>query len=403
MIMRSWAGTVGTAFVVAFGSAACSGSDARPCPDPPTLSAFHPAPPQDVPLTLDHWRRVVVDSARPGRAVFVLPADLNRDGKSEILAGAWVYLSRDGSAEQWDRRPIGGGLGNVAAVADFNGDGNLDALGTRGEGDYPESAEFVLRLGNGCGGFSRGQRIQRASGDFLQGVAVGHFASNEGLEVALSWHEAGNGIQLLVPPAGAVGTLAWNRVSDFSQDEQLTAADLDRDGRTDLMMGTRWLRNLSAGFALDTIDADSAAPDRNRVADIDGDGWPDVVVGFEAINVPGPLRWYRNPGGNDSGWTRHDIDEVVGPMSLDLGDLDGDGDMDVVVGEHNLKDPATARLLIYENLGAGKSWKPHLVYTGDEHHDGAQLLDADGDGDLDIVSIGWGHSRVLLYENLAIP
>jgi hypothetical protein len=42
------------------------------------------------------------------------------------------------------------------------------------------------------------------------------------------------------------------------------------------------------------------------------------------------------------------------------------------------------------------------VSTGDEHHDGAVLVDIDGDGDLDIISIGWAHGRVLLYENKAI-
>lgn len=36
---------------------------------------------------------------------------------------------------------------------------------------------------------------------------------------------------------------------------------------------------------------------------------------------------------------------------------------------------------------------------GDEHHDGAVLADIDDDGDLDILSIGWSHARVLLYEN----
>jgi len=34
-----------------------------------------------------------------------------------------------------------------------------------------------------------------------------------------------------------------------------------------------------------------------------------------------------------------------------------------------------------------------------EHHDGAVLADIDDDGDLDILSIGWSHGRVLLYEN----
>jgi hypothetical protein len=44
-----------------------------------------------------------------------------------------------------------------------------------------------------------------------------------------------------------------------------------------------------------------------------------------------------------------------------------------------------------------------VVFTGDEHHDGALLVDIDRDGDLDIISIGWSHNRVILYENLAAP
>jgi len=71
-------------------------------------------------------------------------------------------------------------------------------------------------------------------------------------------------------------------------------------------------------------------------------------------------------------WTTHVIsDAVVGPMSLDVADMDGDGDWDVIVGEHNLSTPANARLLIFENTdGVGGSWTPHTVYSGDEHHDG---------------------------------
>ena len=42
-----------------------------------------------------------------------------------------------------------------------------------------------------------------------------------------------------------------------------------------------------------------------------------------------------------------------------------------------------------------------LIYTGDEHHDGAQVVDIDNDGDYDLISIGWGHDQVVLYENLS--
>ena len=56
---------------------------------------------------------------------------------------------------------------------------------------------------------------------------------------------------------------------------------------------------------------------------------------------------------------------------------------------------------MFENLGRGRQWRRHLVYTGDEHHDGAILVDLDRDGDLDVISIGWGHNKVVIYENLA--
>jgi len=82
--------------------------------------------------------------------------------------------------------------------------------------------------------------------------------------------------------------------------------------------------------------------------------------------------------------------------------MDSDGDLDVVVGEHNLNNPSSAKLYVFENADRnGTSWNQHMVYTGDEHHDGVQVVDIDNDGDLDIISIGWSHNRVVLYENKA--
>ena len=125
-------------------------------------------------------------------------------------------------------------------------------------------------------------------------------------------------------------------------------------------------------------------------------------MGYEAIGIPGVLAWYEQEDSATSLWKEHIIsDTVIGPMSLDARDMDRDGDLDVIVGEHT-PNKSSARIYVYENLsGLGDVWKVHVVHTGDEHHDGAQAIDMDQDGDLDILSIGWFTKEVYLYENLA--
>lgn len=225
------------------------------------------------------------------------------------------------------------------------------------------------------------------------------------LQVALSWHESGHGVQALTVPANpSTGTWQWTTLSGTSQDEGLSAGDIDRDGRPDLLLGTQWLRNGVGGWSTATMHAPWGPPDRNRLADINRDGRLDAVVGYESPWSPGRLAWYEQPSsGAQQTWIEHVIsDQVIGPMSLDVRDMDGDGDLDVVTGEHDLNNPAAARALVFENVdGSGAVWKQHVVYTGDEHHDGMQAVDIDNDSDLDIVSTGWTHGRVVLYENLS--
>ena len=107
------------------------------------------------------------------------------------------------------------------------------------------------------------------------------------------------------------------------------------------------------------------------VADISGDGSPDVIVGGR----DGPLVWYAWPG-----WAKAVIAEG-GYKTVDgeTGDMDGDGDLDVVMGG----------LLWYENpRPAGDPaeglWRVHRVADHPPHD--LELADLDGDGDLDIVT-----------------
>jgi hypothetical protein len=363
-----------------------------------------PAQPSQ-PLALDRWQRHVIDPDRPGRAVFVVPADLDGDGEPDLVTGGWWYRNPGDAAGDWTRRAVGEGFGDVALAHDFNGDGALDLLGAEGAPQSQKPATLVWARNDGTGSFSILDNIPAPGGDFLQGVAVVRPSVGGPIQVALSWHAAAEGVQMLtVPKDPSSDQWGLDTVSQASQDEALSVGAIDRDVALDLLLGTKWLRHGGTSWTTHTLHPTEGHPDRNKLVDMNADGRLDAVVGFEAINEPGKLAWYEQPSTSTDTWTEHVISlEVVGPMSMDVADIDRDGDPDVIVGEHNYAQPETAKLQIFENLdGKSSEWKAHVVSVGDEHHDGAVVVDIDNDGDLDIVSIGWSHRRVLLYENLAI-
>lgn len=358
------------------------------------------------PPSLDRWERKVIDPSRPWRAIFITAADMDKDGLQDIITGGWWYKNPGNQFGTWARETIGEPLNNVTVVYDFDGDGLVDVLGTMGQGSDADP-RFVWARNNGSGSFSTLTNIDQGAGDFLQGVAVGRLENGGDLKVALSWHASGNGIQMLSVPSNPLSdTWGIETISATSQDEALSMGDIDQDGDQDLLLGTVWLEQGGSFWNEHLLHDTSGSPygesdpDRNRLADINQDGRLDAVVGYEAISAPGKLAWYEQGQDATMVWQEHLIAMVVGPMSLDTADIDWDGDTDVVVGEHNLDDPSKARLLVFENVdGIGNLWREHLVYEGDEHHDGAQVVDIDGDHDLDIVSIGWDHGKVVLYEN----
>jgi hypothetical protein len=362
------------------------------------------------------WKRHVIDARMPWRSVFVHAADINADGRKDLVAGGRWYEHPGSLGAVWRVHEIGAGANNVALIHDFNGDGTLDVLASTW--NHPRAWTWRERLANRLGKLNLGapgglvwskndghgrfvvmNNLPQAAGDFLQGVALLRHESRT--SVALSWHQTNLGIEeLLVPAHPEREPWRIRRLSTVSQDEQITAVDIDRDGRTDLMLGTQWLAGVT--WNAHAIHTPLGKPDRHQVVDLDGDGRLDVVVGYEAVNAPGLLAWYRQGSDPKAPWMQHTIATLTGPMSLGVGDMDGDGDIDIVVGEHNLAHPGAARLIWYENVaGDGSRWVAHVIHIGDEHHNGALVVDMDGDGDLDIVSIGWGHEQLLLYENLS--
>ena len=319
-------------------------------------------------LTLDSWARHVIDPARPKRAIFVSPGDMDGDGRRDIVSGAWWYRNPGSLTGTWARTAIGAPLNNMAAVRDFDGDGDLDVLGTQGKGSN-SNHNFAWARNNGSGAFTVLTNIATGgSGDFLQGVAVARFASGGPLEVALSWHNGGGGIHKLRVPSSSFERHLDVRHRLHHHAKRTAQRRRHRSGRR------QGPASGDAVAAQRRILMDPVHPVLDQRATLTETVWQTSTgtAGSMPSSATRPSASRGSSPGTSSlprqtsAWIEHVIStSVVGPMSLDVADMDADGDRDVIVGEHNLANPASARLFIFENMnGRGTSWTRHTRLYG---------------------------------------
>jgi hypothetical protein len=240
---------------------------------------------------------------------------------------------------------------------------------------------------------------------------VGDF-DGDGKPELVFWNQGAQELYLARIPKDPKNTQPWPYVGIYSspsKSEGLAAADLDGDGKLEIVGGGRWFKHEGGvKFTPHVID-DEMRDTRAAAGHLIKGGRPQVV--FVAGDGVGRLKWYEWTGGEGAheNWQGHDLlgHDVIHGHSLQIADLDGDGNLDIFCGEMGkwteqapLPDNPHPKVWIFYGDGKG-NFVETLFSEGIGTHE-AKVGDLDGDGRVDIVSkpYNWDTPRLDIWLNM---
>ncbi|MEO8167212.1 MAG: T9SS type A sorting domain-containing protein [bacterium] len=359
---------------------------------------------------LDSWTYIQVDNARTSPPAFGLTfLSLQQDGYKDIASGQFFYRNPRGDLSgTWSRVQLPNNVDAMLTV-DADGDGREDIIATALPNVY------WLRSSDNLGSSWTATQIATlpaTSHGNGQGYKMAQIIPGGKPEIVLAAGPGRGAIYYIeIPSNPSAGTWPVTQITATSTDEGVGVGDIDNDGYLDVAgaygdngLNVAWWKNPGNGTGNWTryeIGTTVNFKDRTEIADINGDGRLDVIVTEETGSASGASTyWYEAPANPMTGtWIRHTLVTQATTNSLDVADMNGDGQMDIITGEHR----GTMKLTIWQNVNHGASFIPHIVDSGKESHLGARTVDLNNDGRKDIVSICYDSYQLLhVWRNDAI-
>ena len=359
--------------------------------------------------------RIILSQFGPEGIEEVRAADIDGDGDLDALSAsvgdstfAW-YENLDGEGNFGPQQAIDSSA-SVAAnfeVADLDDDGDLDVIGT----SLADSTIGWYENVDGKGSFSARSVIENRY--LSEVVRVADLDGDLDLDVIAAVTDPGNSAVVWYENQGS-GQFGgdqpiWDNLDSedpFDRPRDLETADIDNDGDEDIVVATifddtiSWFENTDGKgmFGPQQMIAEAEGLWAIDVDDIDGNGFPDVLVariddgGLADDDV---VSWHANSDGSFS--PEQIISDGVQefPEDMDMADFDGDGDVDVVVGSF-----ADDKFSWYENLdGLGSFGEEQVIEDDAPRASAVVAADIDNDGKVDLLTAALLLDRVTWYRN----
>lgn len=364
------------------------------------------------PSPVTNLKHSFIDETKSSRSSDILSASVRSKDQRDVFCGSMHYQFENA---KWNKAEIPG-IAQVINAYDIDGDGIDELIATKkSSSTRPAKALLTSEL---CwlkwvDGQWKEYSIGTGSGDWPHGSVVAPVLPDGKLALMLSYHSANMDKPdypeiFEIPADPTAGPWTKRVLAEIQYGEEMKPGDFNGDGLLDLAAGKWWLENAGDGTFKPHQIVEDLYPARLAVHDFNGDGRPDIVLGEEVLNFKekkagfARLAWLENPGATDKPWAMHVIDKIRCPHSIDVGDLDGDGEMEIVAGEHDPFHPelqSRCRLFVYKKADLkGMTWKRFMLDDRFEHHCGAQVVELEP-GKPAILSHGWVDSKyVTLWQ-----